>query len=61
MGRNKLAMEKIKDKWPREYAFQQRKRGILKKAAEMSILCDVEVYLAVYAQYGKEKNDLIIF
>ena len=41
MGRKKILIEPIKDKRLRYITFNKRKAGLLKKAAELSQLCDV--------------------
>lgn len=46
MGRKKITIEKIEAKKDRIITFCKRKLGILKKAAELAILCDIRVYLA---------------
>jgi hypothetical protein len=48
MGRKTISIQKIENKIPREYAFVQRKRGLIKKAIELAVLCDKEVFLAIY-------------
>jgi hypothetical protein len=40
MGRKPINITQIKEKVAREYAYSQRKRGLLKKCMELSILCD---------------------
>lgn len=47
MGRNKIKIERIKNDKIREITFIKRKRGVIKKAMELSILCDVEVFFAI--------------
>ena len=46
MGRKSINIERIQRKIPREYAFVQRKRGLIKKAIELAILCDKELFFA---------------
>ena len=48
MGRNTINIQKIENKIPREYALVQRKRGLIKKAIELAILCDKEVFFVIY-------------
>ena len=56
MGRKQIEIKKIVDKVAKEYAFAQRKRGLLKKTIELGILCDLELSLVIY---DPEKNALI--
>ncbi len=53
MGRKKIQIEKIKDERSRAVTFQKRKVGIMKKAMELSILCDCEIALVIYAPGDK--------
>eukprot|EP00731_Ephydatia_muelleri_P016749 Em0009g1173a len=43
MGRKKIAITRISDERNRQITFSKRKAGLLKKAYELSILCDVEI------------------
>ena len=56
MGRKLIEIKKIEDRVAKEYAFAQRKRGLIKKTIELSILCDLDIALSVY---DPEKNILI--
>jgi hypothetical protein len=47
MGRKTINIQKLEQKIPRMYSFVQRKRGILKKAIELSVLCDKEIYFVI--------------
>jgi hypothetical protein len=40
MGKAKIGFAKIEDDKARNITFQKRKRGFLKKAMELSSLCD---------------------
>ncbi|CAI0457780.1 unnamed protein product [Linum tenue] len=53
MGRGKVEMRPIEDKSTRQVTFSKRKRGLLKKARELSVLCDVEVAVIVFSAGGK--------
>ncbi|XP_074346782.1 agamous-like MADS-box protein AGL8 [Apium graveolens] len=53
MGRGKVELKKIEDKSNRQVTFSKRRPGLLKKAKELSILCDVEVAVHIFAKSGK--------
>jgi len=57
MGRQKIAIEKISDDRIRQVTFYKRKRGLIKKAMELSLLCGVKLFLSISDKNGK----LIIF
>lgn len=48
MGRNKIAIQKIANERNRQATFTKRKAGLIKKAMELSILCDCDVALIVF-------------
>ena len=48
MGKRKLPMEKIEHKRRRTVVKNKRRNGLLKKAVELSLLCDQKIYLVVY-------------
>ena len=48
MGRSKIKIEKIENDKARNIAFNKRKKGLLKKSMELSILCDVQIYLFIF-------------
>ncbi|KAJ4762168.1 MADS-box transcription factor-like protein [Rhynchospora pubera] len=52
MGKPKLAMKKIENKDARHVAFSKRRQGLIKKAYEISTLCDVDVALIVFSSSG---------
>ncbi|XP_068655827.1 agamous-like MADS-box protein MADS4 isoform X2 [Aristolochia californica] len=53
MGRGKVELKRIKNKINRQVTFAKRRNGLLKKAYELSVLCDVEVALIVFSNRGK--------
>lgn len=57
MGRLRIQIKKIEDKTNRQITFAKRKSGLVKKAYELSTLCDVEVALVIFSPAGK----LILF
>jgi hypothetical protein len=53
MGRKKVVLKRIEDKSSRQVTFSKRRNGLMKKARELSILCDVQVGLIVFSSRGK--------
>ncbi|CAN1267415.1 MADS-box transcription factor 6 [Linum perenne] len=53
MGRGKVVIKRIENKVNRQITFSKRKNGLLKKASELSILCDADVALIVFSCAGK--------
>ncbi|KAG6678612.1 hypothetical protein I3842_14G089100 [Carya illinoinensis] len=49
MGRGKVQMKRIEDKTSRQVTFSKRKGGLMKKARELAMLCDVEVALMIFS------------
>ena len=58
MGRNKIKIEKIKNDRNLLVTFIKRKRGLIKKAMELALLCDADVFVAVVSH---ENPQLSIF
>ena len=49
MGKRKIdKSKKIENKNQRNVAFCKRRRGFLKKAIELSRLCDQKIFLVIY-------------
>ncbi|CAI9096428.1 OLC1v1032577C1 [Oldenlandia corymbosa var. corymbosa] len=53
MGRGKVQLKRIENKINRQVTFSKRRCGLLKKAHEISVLCDAEVALIVFSHKGK--------
>ncbi|KAI6678322.1 hypothetical protein NL676_039118 [Syzygium grande] len=53
MGRGKIVLKRIDDSMTRQVTFSKRKKGLLKKARELSILCDAEVGVIAFSSAGK--------
>ncbi|XP_062153309.1 agamous-like MADS-box protein MADS3 [Alnus glutinosa] len=53
MGRGRVVLERIENKINRQVTFSKRRNGLLKKAFELSVLCDVEVALIIFSNRGK--------
>nr|XP_043638242.1 MADS-box protein AGL42-like [Erigeron canadensis] len=51
MGRAKIQMEFITDNKKRETTFKKRKLGVIKKASELSTLCDVFVLMIIFSDH----------
>ncbi|XP_012067997.1 MADS-box protein AGL24 [Jatropha curcas] len=53
MAREKIKIKKIDNITARQVTFSKRRRGLFKKAEELSVLCDAEVALIVFSATGK--------
>ncbi|XP_028117349.1 MADS-box protein SOC1-like isoform X2 [Camellia sinensis] len=53
MVRGKTQMRRIENATSRQVTFSKRRNGLLKKAFELSVLCDAEVALIVFSPRGK--------
>ncbi|XP_010445284.1 PREDICTED: floral homeotic protein AGAMOUS [Camelina sativa] len=52
-GRGKIEIKRIENTTNRQVTFCKRRNGLLKKAYELSVLCDVEVALIVFSSRGR--------
>ena len=59
MGRNKISIKKIKDKSIRNITYCKRKKGVIKKAMELSVLCDVDILVGIYPKHFNNSQLLI--
>ncbi|XP_022769695.1 MADS-box protein SOC1-like [Durio zibethinus] len=53
MVRGKTQMRRIENATSRQVTFSKRRSGLLKKAFELSVLCDAEVALIIFSPRGK--------
>ncbi|KAB2055723.1 hypothetical protein ES319_A11G056400v1 [Gossypium barbadense] len=53
MGRGKIAIRRIDNSASRQVTFSKRRKGLIKKAKELAILCDAEVGLVIFSSSGK--------
>jgi len=53
MGRKKIQISRITDERNRQVTFNKRKFGVMKKAYELSILCDCEIALIIFSSSNK--------
>ncbi|XP_030943297.1 MADS-box protein JOINTLESS-like isoform X2 [Quercus lobata] len=53
MTRRKIQIKKIDNTTARQVTFSKRRRGLFKKAFELSTLCDAEIGLMVFSETGK--------
>lgn len=47
MGRNKIKIKPIENQKLRQVTYCKRKKGLLKKTMELSLLCKIQVFLAL--------------
>ncbi|XP_022732921.1 agamous-like MADS-box protein AGL9 homolog [Durio zibethinus] len=53
MGRGRVELKRIENKINRQVTFAKRRNGLLKKAYELSVLCDAEIALIIFSNRGK--------
>lgn len=53
MAREKIKIRRIDNISARQVTFSKRRRGLLKKAEELAVLCDAEVGLIIFSATGK--------
>ncbi|KAG6513202.1 hypothetical protein ZIOFF_023514 [Zingiber officinale] len=53
MGRGKIEIKRIENSTNRQVTFSKRRNGIIKKAREISILCESQVSVAIFSSSGK--------
>ena len=53
MGRKKISIARISDERNRQVTFTKRKFGLMKKAYELSVLCDCEISVIIFNSHNK--------
>ncbi|THG18478.1 hypothetical protein TEA_022266 [Camellia sinensis var. sinensis] len=53
MARGKVQMKRIENPVHRQVTFCKRRAGLLKKAKELSVLCDAEIAVLIFSANGK--------
>ena len=53
MARGKVQLKRIENPVHRQVTFCKRRAGLLKKAKELSVLCDAEIGLLIFSAHGK--------
>ncbi|XP_024019573.1 agamous-like MADS-box protein AGL65 isoform X1 [Morus notabilis] len=53
MGRLKLKIKRLENSSNRQVTYSKRRNGIVKKAKELSILCDIDIVLLMFSPTGR--------
>nr|AXY87491.1 agamous-like MADS-box protein [Cymbidium goeringii] len=53
MGRVKLQIRRIENNTNRQVTFSKRRNGLIKKAYELSVLCDIDIALIMFSPSGR--------
>nr|ACR16046.1 DEFICIENS-like MADS-box transcription factor [Phragmipedium longifolium] len=53
MGRGKIEIKRIENPTSRQVTYSKRRAGIMKKAAELSVLCDADLSLVMFSSTGR--------
>nr|AAD22493.2 PISTILLATA protein homolog MADS2 [Hyacinthus orientalis] len=53
MGRGKIEIKRIENSTNRQVTFSKRRNGIIKKAKEISVLCESEIAIVVFSSLSK--------
>ena len=59
MRKRKISqLKEINDRNLKTITYNKRKRGIIKKAVELSVLCKQEIFMTIF---NKENNKLVVY
>uniref|UniRef100_A0AAU7LJG6 MADS62 n=1 Tax=Hippophae rhamnoides TaxID=193516 RepID=A0AAU7LJG6_9ROSA len=58
MGRGKIEIKRIENQNSRQVTYTKRRNGLVKKAKEISVLCDAKVSLIIFSSSGKLEHYL---
>uniref|UniRef100_A0A5B6Z3L3 Putative MADS-domain transcription factor n=3 Tax=Davidia involucrata TaxID=16924 RepID=A0A5B6Z3L3_DAVIN len=53
MGRGKIEIKRIENTSNRQVTYSKRRNGLMKKAKEITVLCDARVSLVIFSSSGK--------
>nr|CAA56656.1 SLM2 [Silene latifolia subsp. alba] len=53
MGRGKIEIKRIENSTNRQVTYSKRRNGIIKKAGEITVLCEAKVSLIIFSNNGK--------
>ncbi|XP_077239904.1 MADS-box protein AeAP3-2-like [Tasmannia lanceolata] len=53
MGRGKIEIKRIENTTNRQVTFSKRRGGLIKKAHELAVLCDVQLGLIIFSSTGR--------
>ncbi|XP_057249571.1 floral homeotic protein PMADS 2 [Beta vulgaris subsp. vulgaris] len=53
MGRGKIEIKRIENSTNRQVTYSKRRNGLIKKATEITVLCDAKVSVVIFANNGK--------
>ncbi|KAG8074645.1 hypothetical protein GUJ93_ZPchr0006g44858 [Zizania palustris] len=53
MGRGKIEIKRIENATNRQVTYAKRRTGIMKKARELTVLCDAQVAIIMFSSAGK--------
>ena len=60
MGRNKIKIEKIQNERNRNITYIKRKKGLIKKAMELSLLCESKILITIVSNNSNQINVIVL-